>query len=508
VHETESRITGLFESAYTEARGSFVGLQVLDEQATEFMRLRQAAFQGHEDTARADLERRWQAIDAGLDLSHETRQAIDDLPQWQPIRDKFQELDTVLAASPPDSAKVLDAISKLQMMIGNARYRLDPTRGGQRDATRARGLFAEEGDARSEYITQLTAFEQRLASYEPALTRLGLGTTADATAEPEDTEVSPSATLSRMRRARASYDQAVTDAAAAHPDLGQSDLWSDSSRLIPAIEDANRTDRDRFDRLRYLELALQLTVDQATASLTIAPEAPPELIRQAITAEAQSAREAIQRRKMGLGLVFADEIDDIRSERTTQDQEILARTIDAAYPISHACDTGGAPQPLGPDELAALHSSDFGSDNAQTSTTEHQLAEAQHHIDPWRNALTPGVDPLKDWAHMSRVMPLGFARLTSPYNTWGSFLGFATFPSHEFATGLEPIVANLGNLRSGGTWYPVPYLDIIAVNADARTVLGPGVVSVNATSLEAISVEDMQARAETIGPDTQSTPSP
>jgi hypothetical protein len=505
VRRLESEITGLFETAYREARSSFVGLQLLDHQATEFMRLRQAAFSGHADPARADLDERWRAIDASLDLSHETRQTIHDMPQWTYLDGKFRELDGYLAEDTPETARVLDAIGKIQLLIGNARYRLDPTRGGQRDALRTRGLL-EPGEARDEYIARLTDFEQRLTRYQSALTRLGLGTYGPNDVSGEQPDASPTASLARLRRARATYDRAVLEATQAHPNLASSDVWANTDSLVAAIETANRDDRQRFERLRFLELALELATNQAASSVSIASESPPELIRQAITDETRSAREAMQRRKMHLGLVFVDEIDEIRAERSAQDQQILAGAIDAAYPRSHECDGPASPPELGEEEITALRSSQLGGDNSGISSTQHQLAEANHHREQWRDALTPGVDPLHDWAHMSRLPAPQLARLRNPYRRHGSFLGFRTNESVGYASNLEPIVALLGNSWTEGTWTPEWFSDCIAINADARTVLGTGVVRLSHRTLDGISLDDIRQRAEAVGPRTHEEP--
>lgn len=498
VRGKEDELMGLFEDAYRRVRGSFVGLRMLDAQAAEFTRLRHLAMQGRDDPNRESIEHRFRQIDERLDLSGASDATIRGMEQWEDLDDKLDELGEELAAETVDFDDLLESYEELELMMENARYRLESgSRGGLRPAP----LLPEGSAARAAYMEELRPRESRLARYHARLSQVAGGARVIPGA---DLEVDPRASYTRLRGLRQQYYERTTELAGALPQLSNAETWNDPATLADAVVDANRGHAGAFQRLRLAEMNLRSAARQASSALVLADQAPPAALRRLIVEEVETVPRLIHERRMGHGLIFIHELDSVLEQRGADEDRILAAEVDAAFPPAHGRRSGGTPaSPFDEEEISALEVPAVRMITGPLSSTEHQLRELRARLAPMRS-FTPGKDPLDDYQLLHRVVDRQYARLRTPYRTYDEGWLWDSFPEHSFDSDLNPLVVLAGGSRLGATdnsllsgprWYHT----VLAVNADAVRVLGTGAHLIRMDDLAGISQEDIQERARQQG---------
>ena len=169
VRSKESELTDLFEDAYKRARSSWVGLQILDEQAAEFTRLRGVAMQNRKDPRHADLDARWQRIDERLKLGDADRDTIWEMEQWVELESHIEKLRGLLSPEDADIdfKEIFETMDETQMMLENARYRIDSASQGK---FRPAPLIPKDSPVYTDYVERLIVYERSFATlYQDAL---------------------------------------------------------------------------------------------------------------------------------------------------------------------------------------------------------------------------------------------------------------------------------------------------------------------------------------------------
>lgn len=498
----ERELTTLFENAYRRARGSWVGLQILDQQAEEFTRLRRMAMSGRDDPGRAALDARWRALDASLDLSAADEATIRGMEQWGSIDQKRSEVAAGLAEQPIDFHRLFESMEELQLMVDNARYRIDsPGRPSSHGVLRPHALIPTGTSAYRVYRELLDARESQLAALHRGLMR---ASGSGLESELNDSTTDPQKALANLRAIRRAYDTEAAAASAENPALALPATWSDSNILARACVTAYRNHGQTFQRLRLTELTLQSAGRQAEFSLTAASAPPPEAFRRAARTEIDAVPNAIFARRETYGLVYPHELDTVLEQRGAAEDAILAARMDAAFPRSQESTTRPVPR-LTETEIEALHSGDLASVGRPVTTTERQLGEARRVVGAGRtigsDLATPGPrdylsgNIMETWNLMSRSTRQ-FAVLNSSYRIV-DFEWNDTYPLRTVPAGRTPIIALLYKTHWGcDSEYcfggPAIYHQVIGVNADAIAQLGPEPVFVH--GFRVLSNEEVEQR--------------
>jgi hypothetical protein len=160
----ELEILKEFEEAYKDAKTNYAGFKDLDTYRAQFYYLRQDAFPGVTGAfGIRPPDAVFKAIDAKMSLDAMSEADIDDMPQWSHLENELGELNELveLPRARLDHSKIRDKDKRVQAMIDNARYRLDPSGQGHE---RAQPLFSKGAPIRDYY-------ERKLAGYEASLAR-------------------------------------------------------------------------------------------------------------------------------------------------------------------------------------------------------------------------------------------------------------------------------------------------------------------------------------------------
>jgi hypothetical protein len=489
----ERNLTGLFEDAYRRAQGAWVGLQTLDQQAADFHRLRQLSMRGRSDVQRAEIERRWRAIDAHLDLSGADAAAIDAMEQWGSLSARLGELEARLGDT--DRGELLETLDRLRLMFENARYRIDPAGRGD---LRPGAIIPPGTPAHRAYVARLQPLELRLASLQQRLVRWSGGTDDPALAASagDATAMSAAAALGRLRATRRSYDGLVAALHADHRELAERNLWENVPGFIRAVEEANRSHHARFQLLAVGEEALRSAASQAELALRLTTEEIPAPYRQLVTDEVAAARQAVHDRKYRYGLVFLSERDAMVFERGRHADTLMAAAIDAAFPSAGRTATTG----LGEEEEEALAEGTLarGGGRGMRST----LALLGEHRRRVAGAITIdrdrglSLDPLDH----NRLVQRTYFLLVDGFR-YADFEGWNTYPWRAVPPGRTPIVVQvLGDHHGCNSEYcfsgPALYHRVIAVNRDAVLLLGSEPVYIRRGDLShGITEQQMMERA-------------
>lgn len=487
----ESGLTTLFADAYARAQGAWVGLQMLDEQAAEFHRLRHMAMKGTWDINRPDIDARWRAIDEKLGLANATDAKIDGMEQWGELKDKLDELEKRLGDDDRDD--MIETLDELNLMFENARYRISSANRGKH---RPGAIIPADTTAYTAYLAKLRPLEQRLAALQERVLRWSGGTVpAGMTVASTDVKaMSGTSAYARLRGSRTSYDGLVTALAAKYPKLAEDALWADPVKHINAVEEANRADYAAFQNLRIAEIALRSAAEQAELALSIAP--PAEItpaFRRLVTDEVEAARLAMKARRNKQGLVFLAERDLLLLERGKEVDLRMAAAIDVAFPSAGRTKTAG----ITPEEDEALGGSALSGSGRLMRSTAGMLTAHREQMTPWFSVLA-GRD-MTDPLSQNRIVKRDYALLTDGYR-WADFEGINTYPWKDVQQGRTPLVANLAETHAGCNckWCfcgPAMYVKVVAINRDAVLQLGPEPVYIRYPDLHWITPESIEDKA-------------
>ena len=484
----ESELTGLFESAYGDARGAWVGLPVLDQQAAEFTRLRAEARGNDPDPNRESLDARWRAIDAKLDMSQAGTGEIDRLSQWATLDEELDTVESLLNTTPVDHAKLFTHLERVHLTLENARYRLAP-HGGPRSTA----MLPEGSPGRARYVNLLEKRERRDLNLQVALASAsGHELPVQATLS----DISPPAALARLRAVRAAYDAKINEAAGQLPNLGKRELWNDLAALTRAAEDANNAHPDLFNQLRMAEAALQAAATQARSAPSqvqpppapdIGPPAPafvPANLRFEIDTEVNAAFLAMEQRRTHHGLIFRTEIDALVLQQSARQDTLLAARIDAG----NAAPGTSQARPFSEEEINALRQGDLADQGSRLTSTAHQLGEQRRLLMQLRSDEARTMD----YTRMNRSMERQFAGVSNPYRYLSTGL-FDTYPEASYDASLNPVVTGAGKSTWGanGTFGgPAMYTVVMPINADAVKAFGPQPIAIRHTDFKRLRPED------------------
>jgi hypothetical protein len=169
----EIEILDEFKDAYEDAKTNYAGLKDLDGYRAHFYYLRheaQIARSGPtpsaEDAARAKLlDDTFKAIDLTMSIDSYTAEQIRGMSQWSKLDDELADLFRLVYGENEDDfhSKVRDKDKRVQAMVDNARYRLNPAENGVTD--RAAALLKPGSETYRAYVDMLETREWRLEQY-------------------------------------------------------------------------------------------------------------------------------------------------------------------------------------------------------------------------------------------------------------------------------------------------------------------------------------------------------
>lgn len=163
-----------FAEAYEDAKTNYAGLKDLDNYRAQYYYLRQEAGLAEVSSAPAfrDVEKLFyrepddvfRAIDAKMSIDALSESDIEAMPQWSKLWDELNDLKKLINADRDEDyhSKVRDKDKRVQAMIDNARYRLDPRAQGQE---RAKPILSKDAPGRRVYEEKLATYESWLSWY-------------------------------------------------------------------------------------------------------------------------------------------------------------------------------------------------------------------------------------------------------------------------------------------------------------------------------------------------------
>ncbi len=467
IQSKERELTSLFEAAYDRTKGSYAGIQMLDQQAAEFLRFRGLAMGSEKyDPNREELDRRWRAMDQRLDLSGATAQQIKEMDQWNDLDEKLTELAGIVLGNVIEPDKLFENLDEAQMMIENARYRLNPGTHG----LRTKPLIPEGTEAYRVYRELLLQREIRLAGFHGYFMRLA-GHQGNEPVYKYD-QVDPRTAFVRLRTVANDYREQVVAVSAQLRHLSNPKTWATPAEFARQVEKANREHPLWFRDLRLAEKTLEIATRQAGSALMLASPPPEPALRKLIEDEIEEAKRSMKIRREGAGLVFLPELDALLEERGTDEDKITAAQLQAAYPTEKMCKAGPEPPPFTETEVAAMHTDAFTKHGGELLTSnEKQLAEVRRIMAPWRQ-VTPGVDAMRDWDKLTRVVERQYMILPNPYEQWDPDAKLDHLDEYHYDPSLTPIVALLQTEIKSLYWGA--FTKVLPINADAVRVMGRG----------------------------------
>jgi hypothetical protein len=487
-HAKEAELVALFREAYEVAATSFAGLRYLDAAAARFARLRYAALPA--DSARAAIQQAFTDMDPqNAELRNATAASVRAMRQWPKLDTGLNDLRDALSATPVDWAKVFEYLGKVEQMIDNARYRVDPSGASYRPAA----MITPGSPAHAEYVMQLAARERTLGE-RLAQVATASGTPGVLPPFPSVTDYGsdPAAAVSLVQSLRTAYDERINEAATALPELARADTWADSVTLMRQLEEAHHDRAELFNRLRAAEVALQLAIGQARTALALRPGTPAlaDLVRR----ETSLAEQAIEARTQVHGLVLPDEVDATLARRRVTEDRTLAAQIDSSQPRAAARMPGAAgTTPLSEPEIIALHSTHLSDQGERMTSTEHQLARAWELISPMRSVtIGPGGD-----IDLNRLSRLARALLKPRSGTfWTYSSGTILDSADEIAVPSGPlvVVARVGADMLGRTGVfsgPASYTTVLPISEAAVDLLGTDVLHIRINDLVPASTNEL-----------------
>lgn len=467
VASKELELTAQFEEGYRAAKGSWFGMQYLDQKAAEFTKLRGLAFQGREDPNREQLDARWRAMDTNVRFT--TKDEPFKLEQWSELSRKLKKIGDLIKEKGDnvDRKKLAEAVAAADQMLENARYRLDPKQGGE---LRLDPVIDDESGAsvRLGYTTMLAYYEEQLSGYRRELVRLG---GASGTL-PFDYTIAPKVAYERLRSIRQMYETRVMAVSALVPDLAKPSIWEDPAKLTHTLEEAHYLHKDQLANLQLLDATLLSASHQATSSLRQFPEDSDKTLENLIKDEIGAATKAIEQRQYKYGLIFDGELDAILAARGTEEDKILAAQIDLAF-TTRPADAGAPPHPFTEYELAALQSGSFGGANAKLTSTEAQLTYLRDSMAKLKGQLM----------FMNRFVDRQYFILDNPFRQWDDDAWFVKRDWRHYSAGLTPIVAKLVDHMTMSSLVWGVFADVAPLNADAVSIIGKKTVQVNVRDL-------------------------
>ncbi|HSN28340.1 MAG TPA: hypothetical protein VLT45_18775, partial [Kofleriaceae bacterium] len=182
------------------------------------------------------------------------------------------------------------------------------------------------------------------------------------------------------------------------------------------------------------------------------------------------------------GLVYRDELEGVLSSRAADSDATLAAQLDIAYSTrTKDLLAGQAAPPFGENELAALRAGGLGWYKTATSTSA-QLAKLRKHVSELIK--DPDHDP---WA--SQAVDRTYYTVNNNFHQWDDDAIVDFVDQHTYATGMTPIVVQLGNEIGEDPPRYGNFFIVYPVNEDAVSVLGTEPVQILEKDLTRISTD-------------------
>jgi hypothetical protein len=369
----ERELLTAFDEGYTQAQKEFAGLYELDTLRSQFLILRQQVHQGDElrdDSSRKSALGKFEAIDQTLSLDNMTDEQIEEMPQWEKLREATHDLAKMLgvsdegltegvyptvamqSASNVDWEDVWKKQQEIDQMLRSAHYRLDP----QAFGLRSQPLFSQGSNARGLYESKLDDAEWEMDILRKLMVQTFAPDSGIGTTEGEVTTGDVELALQQYTN----LQDAAIDTAKDRP-FTAADLNRRAMAAGPEYRKYVKSHDDyanALQQLRASEMLLNSMALRAARSTAAGPPAPNEVT---LPARIQSA---ISRREL-LGLLYLEELDERVSD-------IHEAEIRALAPI---LGEGKNVHPLSPDEKDVLQHHELKDYRYGTGTITNRLQD-------------------------------------------------------------------------------------------------------------------------------------
>lgn len=359
--ELDEDIMDYFADAYAEAATSYVGLRELDIMRAEFLRLRHLAFAGTEDSNLDMIRQRFSGIESSLSLDTFTAEQVSEMDQWDEMEDALSSLNGEIYRTDYDSIDwddVLDAQEHMDMMLRNARYRLNPGAINGR-VLRSAALITPQSPGYETYVSKLDDIELR---YRGVLEMARTGET-----RAETVQVTPNA--AHIEQLLDEYG-AIMNNMDAIPDTSS---VNHSPLAYRSYTQGHATVLRNLRRLRVLEMGAgsmlsRLRFDRMSNAELTEAEAEDVLDKEA------RLRDLVQQRRETHGFIFESELSSYQTPARLQEDRQLLQALSPRDTLV---------RPFTAEEMAALTSEELEDESEMATTVANQIAL-------WRQQ-TPGM---------------------------------------------------------------------------------------------------------------------
>ncbi len=323
----EQEILGEFEKAYRDGKTNYAGLKDLDTYRAQFYALRREArlsgaaelFAGAFGIRAPDNV--FKAIDATMSMDTMTGAEIMKMPQWTHLDDELDDLLTLINADRDSDyhSKVRDKDKRLQAMVDNARYRLNPTADAHERAT---AMLTPGTPARRTYEDMLATREWNLARRRrlyvektSALCGLSMAPGGVDPKAPMSWPLMPDWAMSMAEGSIKAYRLTVEHSFGPPKQL-VSDMWTHSQGAedYRAFVAKNGFYRDQLERLETTERMIEGQLSQAKRTSDAEPESLRAGERKRIQTATETMKEARTTRYAKRGMLFLSEVDGLRTD--------------------------------------------------------------------------------------------------------------------------------------------------------------------------------------------------
>jgi hypothetical protein len=440
----EKELLSAFEDAYKRVKDDYAGLYELDTLRSQFLTLREEVRRGdvaHDDATRKEALDKFAEIDKSLNLDDMTPQQIDDMPQWDKLKDGMDDFEALIGKDEIDWEDVRKKEQDVEQMFRNARYRIDPGALGLRSDP----LLSHDTEAGKRYEARLYEYELRMKEL------VALMSTAAATGGKKTTIALPEAGNTDVLLA--AYNS-MLDQAPSAPDAGA--VYRNSIPYEKWVKDHDDY-KGYLDRLRSIEIAMQ-----AASTRQLEPIAPAGPAPLPVAAQIQAA---ISKRKDKLGYLYVDEYHQLSGQIEDKQAQQLAMMLGQPEDV----------KPLTDEEKAALDRGQMEDYQKQLSTVTNQLQNAKGLHIPDKPDEPVG----------------GIRRVVGDYDE--TDLLIISIPGDNVPASDNVLVAIVGegHENTTGSHGHVTAYDVVAVNAAAVKRLGPHTRMMNDFVLQPVYLREL-----------------
>jgi len=350
--ELDEDIMDYFSEAYAEAASSYVGLRELDVMRTEFLRLRHLAFEGAEDTNLEMIRRRFGEIESTLSLDSLTAEQVREMDQWDEMEDALSDLNWEIYRTDYEDIDwddVLEAQEHMDMMLRNARYRLNPM-AVQGTVLRSAALITPGSPGYDTYVSMLDNIELR---YRGMMEMARSGETTAST-------ITVPANSVHITQMLTEYETIMNGMEAIPDNYSVNHSHDSYSYYIQSHSDVMRNLR----RLQVMERGAEAMLARLRFDRMSDSDVSEEDARDVLEKEAR-LRELVRTRRETHGFIYESELATYEASTRLEEDRHLLQALSPRDTVI---------RPFTPEEMAALTSDELEDEGRMATTVANQIA--------------------------------------------------------------------------------------------------------------------------------------